>query len=90
MSEKENASEKNTPPIENESENINKKSDETGADSATIPPVDDVAERVAAFNAGLKTLLGKYELALGAEARIDNGRVVADPKVLDARTLPKK
>lgn len=63
---------------------------ENGADSATVPAVNDIDERVAAFNAGLKELLGKYELALGAEPRLENGKIVADPRVLDGRTLPKK
>lgn len=61
---------------------------ETGAESATMPK-DDVMDRVKNFNAELKVILGKYELALGAEARISDGKVLADPKVLDARTLPK-
>jgi hypothetical protein len=64
---------------------------ETGAESATVPvEKDDLAKRVANFNTDLKVLLGKYELALGAEPRIQDGKVVADPRVLDARTLPKK
>ncbi len=59
---------------------------ETGADSATAPAGGDINERVAAFNVELKVLLGKYELGLGAEARItDKGVIVADPRVLDAR-----
>ncbi len=59
---------------------------ETGAASATVPEVrDDIAERVANFNKDLKEALGKYELALTAEARIHDGKVVADPKVIDAR-----
>lgn len=62
---------------------------DTSAESATVPTADDIAERVTNFNVELKKLLGKYELALGAEARIHDGKVLADPKVLDARTLPK-
>lgn len=64
--------------------------EETGAESATLPTADNIAERVKNFNVELKSLLGKYELALGAEARIHDGKVLADPKVLDARTLPKE
>ncbi len=59
---------------------------ESGAESATVPAAGDINERVAAFNVELKVLLGKYELGLGAEARItDKGLIVADPRVLDAR-----
>lgn len=62
---------------------------ESGAESATVPAKkNDIADRVTAFNTDLKVLLGKYELALGAEPRLENGRIVADPRVLDARTLP--
>ncbi len=62
---------------------------ETGAESATVPEIkNDIAERVSNFNTDLKVLLGKYELALAAEARIHDGKVVADPKVIDARVLP--
>ncbi len=58
----------------------------TSAESATIPPeINDIAERVANFNKDLKEALGKYELALTAEARIHDGKVLADPKVIDAR-----
>lgn len=41
--------------------------------------------RVAAFNVELKALLGKYELALGAEAVIQDGKVLAKPIVVDDR-----
>jgi hypothetical protein len=47
-------------------------------------------ERVDGFNTELKALLGKYELALGAEARVFNGQVLADPKVIDAREIAKE
>jgi len=63
---------------------------ETGAESATAPVVNDIAQRVTNFNIELKQLLGKYELALGAEAKIVDGRVLADPKVMDARVVEKK
>lgn len=62
---------------------------ETGAESATIPtPEITLEERVANFNKDLKESLGRNELALTAEARIHDGKVVADPKVIDARVLP--
>ncbi len=74
---------------------------ENGAESATAPEAlaaKDALEastialdaRVAAFNEDLKVLLGKYNLALFAEARIFNGLIVADPKVGDAEELAKK
>ncbi len=64
---------------------------DTGAESATVPEIkNDIAERVENFNKDLKALLGKYELALTGEPRIHEGRIVADPRVLDARVLPPK
>ncbi len=47
----------------------------------TGPTID---ERIANFNIDLKAILGKYNLALLAEARIFQGIIVADPKVVDA------
>lgn len=64
--------------------------EESSAESATLPPKDDIAERVKNFNTDLKVILGKYELALAAEAVIKDGKVLAEPKVVDARTLPQK
>lgn len=49
----------------------------------------DLDSRVAGFNEELKALLGKYELALFAEARIHQGQIVADPKIADARKAPE-
>ena len=68
------------------------KKDETGAESATSPQENNltIEERVANFNTELKVILGKYNLALGAEAKIVDGKVLADPKVLDASTLQKQ
>lgn len=50
---------------------------------------NDLSVRVASFNGELKALLGKYELALYAEARIAEGRIVADPRIADARPKPE-
>lgn len=62
---------------------------ESETSSATVLPVerapDDLNERVQSFNAELKDLLGKYELALSGEAFIANGSVQAKPVVVDAR-----
>lgn len=63
-------------------------------ESATIPteinPNDllTLQERVNRFNDELKALLGKYELGLVAEAYVQNGSVLAAPKVVDARAKP--
>lgn len=64
-------------------------------DSATpavaVNPNDllTLKERVERFNEELRALLAKYELALTAEARVQNGQVLADPKVIDQRELLK-
>lgn len=64
-------------------------------DSATpavaVNPNDllTLKERVERFNEELRALLEKYELALTAEARVQNGQVLADPKVIDQRELLK-
>jgi len=55
--------------------------------SATVPNELSVQERTELFNEELKTLLGKYEFMLGAEARVVNGQVLADPKLVDAREV---
>lgn len=65
--------------------------DETKTESTPIIGAEKtLAERVDGFNTELKALLGKYELALGAEARVANGQVLADPKVIDAREMKKE
>lgn len=47
---------------------------------------DDLKERVDGFNEGLKSLLGKYELVLGATASITpDGRVMAEVRVGSSR-----
>lgn len=48
---------------------------------------DDLDARVKKFNEGLKVLQVEYELTLGAEAKIVNGMVFAEPKVLDTRMI---
>lgn len=64
-------------------------------ESTTIPtevnPNDllTLQERVGRFNDELKPLLGKYELGLTAEAFVQNGSVLAAPKVVDARAKPE-
>ncbi len=46
-------------------------------------------QRSQAFNDELRQLLGKYELALTAEAFVRNGQVLAAPKIVDQRELKK-
>jgi len=52
-----------------------------------LPPEEsDLQLRIEAFDSALRNILGKYELALGAQARIaQNGTIVADPVLLSAR-----
>ncbi len=52
-----------------------------------LPPEEaDLQTRIEGFDKELRGLLGKYELALGAQARIaQNGIIVADPVLLSAR-----
>lgn len=74
-------------------------SQDKGAESATVPEqvVDPVAaqadleSRLAGFNVELKAICDKYGMKLIAEPRIDvnTGRVVAEPKVIDARAAVK-
>jgi hypothetical protein len=40
---------------------------------------------VSAFNVALGKLLGEHKLALYAEPRIADGKIVADPRLMDAR-----
>ena len=51
----------------------------------TAKVADDLAERVKVFNVALGKLLGEHELALYAEPRIADGKIVADPRLMDAR-----
>lgn len=47
---------------------------------------EDIPERIAAFNAALHPLLGKYELGLGAIAKIlPDGGIGADPTLVSMR-----
>ncbi|MBU4467028.1 hypothetical protein KKF47_03135 [Patescibacteria group bacterium] len=52
-----------------------------------LPPEEaDLQKRIEGFDKELRGLLGKYELALGAQAKIaPNGIVVADPVLFSAR-----
>lgn len=51
---------------------------------------EDLQERVAGFNAGLKSLLGKYELGLVAQPMFtQDGRVAAQSIVVSMRNQPK-
>lgn len=46
----------------------------------------DIKERIESFNKELPSLLGKYELGIGAIAKImPDGRVGADPVILSTR-----
>lgn len=77
--------------------------EEPGAESATAPTQEEVIaaataamhaqpveQRVILFNEELKPLLLKYNLGLMAEARITkDGRIVADPRLMDATDLVK-
>jgi hypothetical protein len=52
-----------------------------------LPPEEaDLEIRINAFNAALVPLLGKYELGLAAQPRVNpDGRLVADPVILSVR-----
>ena len=54
-------------------------------ESATTLPA-----RLALFNEELKELLGKYQLALGGEAYLHEGKVVARAVVIDKPDGPRK
>lgn len=58
---------------------------------ATPPAHDaDIQERIAAFNAALKPLLGKYELGLTAKVDVTpDGRLVGIPLLISMRKPPE-
>jgi len=46
---------------------------------------EELKDRVEAFNKDLTELLAKHELALGAEPRIHEGKIIAKPVIVDAK-----
>ncbi len=61
------------------------------ADAAKRPPEDDLQKRLEGFNQELGQLLGKYELAVGAQASLTpDGRVAAQVVLVSARQIPKE
>lgn len=61
------------------------------ADAAKRPPEDDLPQRLEGFNKELAQLLGKFELAVGAQASLtQDGRVAAQVVLVSARQLPKE
>lgn len=60
-------------------------------DKPRVNPEADIQERVAELQKEMSPLLGKYEIGLGARARVnDDGTLGAEILFVSTRSLPKE